>query len=625
VWLNVPNRDINKVLLLLKEGKAQQELTFESIQDDNKQKEQVEVWKQLVYSCLEFDPSKRPTAEDLVKTIKTMSTSLFTFPEQPLEAALIASSEALLKHEARMQLYETQKNRQAYIPPVVKMTDVTEDWDKFWLQFESKQSEQEVKETKEQSGNKAAASAEIQQLEDSVSQFLKDPIQSCLLLLADAGTGKSLSLHQLAERLLQSSVSSFHDNQSDNKDDKSEEWLPVFIRPALQQKWNYSSLTDAIQACMSFYHLSIQQQQSLKQQQQSLQQQQQPSLQHGVTSSTSKKKRLLFLLDGYDELNADETAKQLWTQMGLNQWPQSKLIVTCRRFVVPRDEMEFRFSVLLIQNQDQLQQQQGQQKGATVTSGGLIVRYLLPFRLQQMLDYLQKQLNWDTTTQQTYQQRFQESASLRGVLRNPFVLNLFVQSWKVIEGYNKNWNRLTRCDIYTAFVQHWLQTNQHLLPFSILQTLSTQSINHSDSTNLLSGYLRSSEVVAFAMFTKQTVILPPSWLTNSKIEDNNNTQSNTTTTAATTLPSLPNEDEKKEAQQEKKYDELSLPSFMVDRLNQDPWFQLSELIKSSASSQYQSSVQQQQQSNQTTATDNNNNNNNSKSRRILSEQSNYRD
>ena len=146
----------------------------------------------------------------------------------------------------------------------------------------------------------------------------------------------------------------------------------------------------------------------------------------------------------------------------------------------------------------------------------MIVRYLLPFRLQQMLDYLQKRLNWNNSTLETYKQRFQESSSLRGVLRNPFVLNLFVQSWQVIEGYKKkNWNQITRNDIYTAFVQHWLQTNQHLLPLSILQLLSTQSVNHSDSTNLLSGYIRSSEVIAFAMFIKQSVVLPASsWLTN---------------------------------------------------------------------------------------------------------------
>ena len=152
-------------------------------------------------------------------------------------------------------MYETQKIRQAYIPPVVKTSNVTEDWDKFWLAFETKQQD-EKKET----------NAEIQQLEECVSRFLNDANQSCLLLLADAGTGKSLGLHQLTEQLLSqsSTISSLQHNIKNNlKDD----WLPVFIRPALQQKWSYSSLTNAIQSCLSFYQLSIQQQQALQQQQ----------------------------------------------------------------------------------------------------------------------------------------------------------------------------------------------------------------------------------------------------------------------------------------------------------------------------------------------------------------------
>ena len=42
LWSNVPNRNINTVLQLLKEGKAQQELTLEHLEKNEKEKEQVD-------------------------------------------------------------------------------------------------------------------------------------------------------------------------------------------------------------------------------------------------------------------------------------------------------------------------------------------------------------------------------------------------------------------------------------------------------------------------------------------------------------------------------------------------------------------------------------------------------
>ena len=58
---------------------------------------------------------------------------------------------------------------------------------------------------------------------------------------------------------------------------------------------------------------------------------------------------LLLLLDGYDELTTDAAIQPLWVQLGLASLPlewqsRIKLVVTCGRQVVPRGELEARFT-----------------------------------------------------------------------------------------------------------------------------------------------------------------------------------------------------------------------------------------------------------------------------------------
>ena len=182
---------------------------------------------------------------------------------------------------------------------------------------------------------------------------------------------------------------------------------------------------------------------------------------------------LLLLLDGYDELSVDMDVnainhQALWTQLGLSSWSDEwqsrvKLVITCRRQTVPQDQLHTRFAA--VSNTDL-------STNSTANSSSfnsLVVRYLLPFQVQQMLDFMQHQLGWEDSIRLKYQHMLAEADSLRATLRNPFVLNMLVQSWPVVEplfgisdhqqqSQHAGWKQLTCDGIYRSFVQHWLNT-----------------------------------------------------------------------------------------------------------------------------------------------------------------------
>ena len=110
---------------------------------------------------------------------------------------------ALLKHELRLQLHETEGKRSTeYVSSYVNSVDVEEDWDRFWLRHE--QEHQQGQETKKQgNGHKETKDVKMTQLADAFDRFVADTGSRVMLLLGDGGTGKSLALHELAQRQLE--------------------------------------------------------------------------------------------------------------------------------------------------------------------------------------------------------------------------------------------------------------------------------------------------------------------------------------------------------------------------------------------------------------------------------------
>ena len=153
-----------------------------------------------------------------------------------------------------------------------------------------------------------------------------------------------------------------------------------------------------------------------------------------------------------------------------------KLLVTCRPNTVSTHELKTRFAY---DNQ-------------------LTVRYFLPFRLEQVLDYLQEQLTWTKEMYLGYQKTLEEAQQLKTVLRNPFVLSLLVQSWETLS--KEALPTLTRSQIYEHFVAHAMK-KQELLSPTLREHLT------GDAKGLLAGFHDFASKVAWEMFQEKTLIL----------------------------------------------------------------------------------------------------------------------
>lgn len=305
--------------------------------------------------------------------------------------------------------------------------------------------------------------------------------------------------------------------------------------------------------------------------------------------------RLLFVLDGYDELQPDITPQNLWSQLGLDRWfDGSKLIVSCRRHIVPKQELVSRFGV------------NGDGKSVKMS-------YLLPFNLSQMMEYLQKQLDWNQEIRKEYQQTLENASVIRGVLRNPFVLNLFVESWPVIHklssssnssfssssnnnnnNNNNNdekeknkkivsphsWNGLKRNEIYRSFLEHWLLSYSSLLHYKVKSMLLLMKTNEKENgiDSLVCSYIEYSGKMAALMFLNKTVTLSPLLFNQQQ------------RFISSSLPPSIQEEIKSTKSSSRYEDDL------IQELIKNPWFHLKESTKTESLLQFQN--QQKQQSNQ---------------------------
>jgi hypothetical protein len=117
-------------------------------------------------------------------TISTTNTINATNTSNTTNGLLRLVNEALLRHELRLQLHDTAAKRQEeYVASCVSVKDV-ENYDGHWLQQEQRGQDHDSKHN--------------EQLDQTFNDFLDDDRARVLLLLGDGGTGKSLSLHQLA-------------------------------------------------------------------------------------------------------------------------------------------------------------------------------------------------------------------------------------------------------------------------------------------------------------------------------------------------------------------------------------------------------------------------------------------
>ncbi len=324
-----------------------------------------------------------------------------------------------------------------YIEPYLTEHKVTEPIDVYWSHFES---------TSKARGKRGNSPLDLNNI---LTEFLNNADTSSLLLLGDSGLGKTLSTYLLADRLMAKWRT--HLSDSENKP-----YLPIFIRPTLKA-WSHQELKDGFAKALDFY---------------------------GLKEVLKKSKiPLLLIVDGYDECQADEAFNQhpqnLSEQLGIPPDANIKLFVTCRPDTVEFSALKERFEC----------------------KNTLEVKYFLPFNIEQLLQYLNDNLGWTAEEKAGYQVKLTNSAELRTVLRNPFVLMMMAQSWSTAIKNHPYLNNLNRWKIYESAVEHWLLNHQQLLSKSLRKILT------GDKNNLLTSFQDFAGQMAFAAFKAHNIAL----------------------------------------------------------------------------------------------------------------------
>jgi len=385
--------------------RKERELSFEErtylYEGQQIEKEQIpddcpKAFKRLILACWKREPSERPSAQDLIGRLERLGAEF-----NPQHHVLIKACNQLEKI-----IHPKRKEGLSYITPFITTREVEESIENYWDKWEV---------AKE---NKDGPNPPLQ-LEDTFRNFIKAPGCSTLLLLGEAGLGKTLTTYLWADKLMQQWWAYIKDLSIERPP-----YLPVFIRPTLSD-WTRTALEGSFLKILKQYGL--------------------------------KDIPVLVFIDGYDEIQMDGSPANLIKHLGLSGYPNAKLIVTCRPNTVKPENLYGCFNF-----NDELQ-----------------VCHFLPFSLEQLLGYLKEQLSWEAETLVEYKRTLQSSKSVREVLRNPFVLYLLKQSWKTLS--QEPLDTLTRWKIYEGFVKHSITTQCLLLTSQLQDTLTTGYLNFVDS------------------------------------------------------------------------------------------------------------------------------------------------
>ena len=470
--------------------------------------------KQLILACWEHNPADRPTAQGVLAKLAALGPEL-----DPYHYLLVTAAQKL-----EQVVHPKRKEMLAYIPPFVTQYSVDESIETYWTRVEAAKAKKEIakvkvkvakaevtkakkevikakKETdrakaeaekaskakkeaikakKETDRVKAEAKkatktkkeaikakkeaikakkeaiearkeAEAEKAKEEViansplaltetfKEFIETPNASTLLILGEAGLGKTLTTYQWGDQLLEQWWAHI------NTGTPAPAYFPIFIRPELPT-WSHAGIKGAFQEVAKKYNLP-----------------------KGIQP--------LVFIDGYDELQNDEEPTNLVEHLGLPEAGHPKLIVSCRPRTVEQSAQKSRFGF----------------------NGVLTTRHFLPFSLDQLLGYLQKELSWEEKVYQDYKNTLGNAESVRTVLRNPFVLQLFKQSWETLS--KRPLDQLNRWQIYEGFIEHIIQANKAFLSINVQKCLND------GYPNLLSSYQAFISEVAWQSFQQKGITL----------------------------------------------------------------------------------------------------------------------
>ncbi|MBF0538996.1 MAG: NACHT domain-containing protein, partial [Nitrospirae bacterium] len=230
-----------------------------------------------------------------------------------------------------------------------------------------------------------------------VGKFLADDQASILLLLGDSGAGKSTFCAYLFERLRDGYVKG------------GDTPLPVFIK--------LGPLYDGVKAGTFVDD---------------------ESRRHGFDPSAiarlKQEKRVIFFLDGYDELG-----EKVWLfqKDWLKDWANAKVIVTCRsQHCSKSDDFHYFQRADILTNRPDLK--------------GFSSLYITPFSEKQVDDYLEEFVNtleakWKTP--EAYKRQILAIYNLKELSSNPLLLNIIVKTLPSLTKSDKT-STINRGSIY---------------------------------------------------------------------------------------------------------------------------------------------------------------------------------
>ena len=274
--------------------------------------------------------------------------------------------------------------------------------------------------------------------------------ESMMLLLGDPGAGKSLFAWYSTQSRLQD-----YQRVLEGVHSADTPWLPIVIE---LKHYRMSEIKGLLPRYLSEHcKLSSEEQVAIQQ-------------------DKNPKHRILLVLDGFDELRQEDhnqaeqikkTFEDCLSTCGANAWyfGQVKVVVTCRLRHIPDTGVEKRYFGHGIEK-------------------AFRHRVILPFSSAQIDSYLAERIeardqDSNLLAAEVYQSTINASDAIKAMVRNPFVLRLFVDALPELQKQGRELSQIKRYDIYRAFVSQWFARETQRLPAAIRVQLPTANLGSS--------------------------------------------------------------------------------------------------------------------------------------------------
>ena len=304
-----------------------------------------------------------------------------------------------------------------------------------------------------------------------------------MLLLGDPGAGKSLfSWYSTQSRLNQ------YQRVLEGTEPSDTPWLPIVIE---LKNYRLSEIKNLLPRYLAeTCHIT-------------------PEEQVAIQNDRKPKHRILLVLDGFDELKQEadgqteivkKTFEDCLTACGAGAWyaGQIKVVVTCRLRHLSDTSVEKRYF--------------GHGLQQTFRH-----RVVLPFSSVQIATYLDERT--ETQAEDThllpaekYVEVMDKSLSIKAMVRNPFVLRLFVDALPELQQQGRDLTAIKRYDIYRAFVTQWFIRETARLPAEVRAQLGltlsmSASVKVSERSDAEATFESYTATLANEMYRQDSLVV----------------------------------------------------------------------------------------------------------------------